>query len=257
MDSSKVKKSILLTGAAGGIGLCLANYLASEGFSILALDKHAKILDQPMIDNPNINWIIQDLVSISSSTEASQIFYESVKAILQGNSLYAIIHNAAVQCLGGFLDLGLDDWRSSLDVNLLAPVAINKLFMRDLIDSHGCIIHISSIHSHLTKPGFTAYATSKAALSGLTRAMAVELGDRVRVNAIEPAAIRTPMLETGFNDHPELLSVLEEHHPTKSIGSAEDVARAVSFLLDPANSFLNGCVLELGGGIHARLHDPA
>jgi len=252
-----VKNSILITGAAGGIGLSLVSYLASEGYSILALDKLINTFDQAHLNEPRINWINQDLVSIASSAEAGHIFYELVKTTLQDNSLYAIIHNAAIQKVGGFLDLELDDWRSSLDINLLAPVAINRLFLKELIDARGSIVHISSIHSHLTKPGFTAYATSKAALSGLTRAMAVELGDSVRVNAIEPAAIRTPMLEAGFSDHPGLLSLLEEYHPTKSIGSPEDIGRAVSFLLDPANSFLNGCVLELGGGIHSRLHDPA
>jgi NAD(P)-dependent dehydrogenase (short-subunit alcohol dehydrogenase family) len=117
-------------------------------------------------------------------------------------------------------------------------------------------VHIGSIHSQLTKPGFTAYATSKAALAGLTRAMAVELGGTVRVNAIQPAAIATPMLEAGFADAPHLKSQLDAFHPTGAIGSPADVARAVLFLLDPVNSFLNGCVLPLGGGIHSRLHDP-
>ena len=87
--------------------------------------------------------------------------------------------------------------------------------------------------------------------------MAVELGGTVRVNAIEPAAIATPLLEAGFADNPDLKAKLDSYHPTSSIGTPADVARAVLFLLDPANTFINGCVLPLGGGIHSRLHDPA
>jgi NAD(P)-dependent dehydrogenase (short-subunit alcohol dehydrogenase family) len=78
----------------------------------------------------------------------------------------------------------------------------------------------------------------------------------VRVNAIEPAAIRTPMLEAGFAENPEQLAQLEAFHPSGSIGSPLDVAKAVSYLIDPSHTFLNGCVLQLGGGIHNRLHDP-
>ena len=169
----------------------------------------------------------------------------------------AVVHNAAVQRLGPFEQLRLPDWQHTLDVNLTAPVAISRALLPQLKRQRGSIVHIGSIHSQLTKPGFTAYATSKAALAGLTRAMAVELGGSVRVNAIEPAAIATPMLEAGFAKNPDLRAQLDEFHPIGSIGSPDDVARTVLFLLDPANSFLNGCVLALGGGIHSRLHDPS
>jgi NAD(P)-dependent dehydrogenase (short-subunit alcohol dehydrogenase family) len=171
--------------------------------------------------------------------------------------LHAVVHNAAWQQLGEFSHLTHEDWQRTLTVNLLAPVAISRILLPQLVAQRGSIVHIGSIHSHLTKPGFTAYATSKAALAGLTRAMAVELGTRVRVNAIEPAAVTTPMLEAGFAQAPELKARLEAFHPTGAIGTPADVARAVLFLLDPVNIFLNGCVLPLGGGIHSRLHDPA
>lgn len=169
----------------------------------------------------------------------------------------AIVHNAALQRLGLFSQLSAFDWLDTLAVNLIAPVAISRALLPQLKSHRGSIVHIGSIHSHLTKPGFTAYATSKAALAGLTRAMAVELGGLVRVNAIEPAAIATPMLEAGFAATPDLKAQLQAFHPTGSIGSPADVGRAVLFLLDPSNSFVNGCVLPLGGGIHCRLHDPA
>ena len=171
--------------------------------------------------------------------------------------LRALIHNAATQRLAPFSELSAQDWLESLIVNTIAPALISREFLAELIHQSGSIVHIGSVHSQLTKPGFTAYATSKAALAGLTRAMAVELGAKIRVNAIEPAAIATPMLDAGFADAQHLKAGLEACHPTASIGTPSDVARAVMFLLDPANSFLNGCVLPLGGGIHHRLHDPA
>ena len=107
-------------------------------------------------------------------------------------------HNGKDAVLGSFEQLSASDWHETMAVNLLAPVAISRALLPELKRQHGSIVHIGSIHSQLTKPGFTAYATSKAALAGLTRAMAVELGGSVRVNAIEPAAIATPMLAAGF-----------------------------------------------------------
>ena len=168
----------------------------------------------------------------------------------------AIVHNAATQKLGNFEDLTTDDWTTTFEVNVLAPTLISRELLPLLKARQGSIVHIGSIHSQMTKPGFTAYATSKAAVAGLTRAMAVELGSLVRVNAIEPAAIETPMLKAGFEKTPGLKAQLESFHPTGSIGQPQDVSRAVIYLLDPANKFLNGCVLALGGGIHNRLHDP-
>lgn len=250
--------TMLVTGAAGGIGSVVVQKMVSEGWTVIATDTDEACNKSNLSSSSDaLIWVPANIHELVASSSALKIFESKLRKVLDKAILSAIVHIAASQRIESFATLSISNWQETLAVNVLGPVVINNLLLENLIETHGSIVHISSIHSTLTKPGFTAYATSKAALSGLTRAMAVELGDRVRVNAIEPAAIRTPMLEAGFNDHPELLSLLEKHHPTKSIGSPEDVARAVSFLLDPANTFLNGCVLELGGGIHARLHDPA
>jgi NAD(P)-dependent dehydrogenase (short-subunit alcohol dehydrogenase family) len=118
------------------------------------------------------------------------------------------------------------------------------------------VINIASIHALLTKPRFSAYATSKSALIGLTRALAVELGGRVRVNAISPAAIATPMLESGFSEDPEGLNRLAAYHPSACIGVPDDVARAALCLAEVKGAFLNGAIVGVDGGIGARLHDP-
>jgi NAD(P)-dependent dehydrogenase (short-subunit alcohol dehydrogenase family) len=249
-------RSVLVSGAAGGIGVALVRHLREEGWRILATDRPD--VCPPAAEDPDssVCWFPADLEPLASGGAALEAFALRVQELSRGAPLAAIVHNAALQRLGPFADLSPADWQASLAINLLAPVAINRRLLGDLIASCGSIVHISSIHSQLTKAEFTAYATSKAALSGLTRALSVEIGHQVRVNAIEPAAIRTPMLEAGFADNPDRLEQLKAFHPSGSIGSPEDVARAVAFLIDPVNTFLNGCVLQLGGGIHCRLHDP-
>jgi NAD(P)-dependent dehydrogenase (short-subunit alcohol dehydrogenase family) len=249
-------RSLLITGAAGGIGTALVDHLLGEGWKVIASDLPDACPSVEEHQQKGVCWLPADLETLVSGGELVQSFAARVAELTTDSPLLAIVHNAALQRIGSFADLPQADWNSTLAINLLAPVAISRCLLPHLIRNRGSIVHISSIHSQLTKAGFTAYATSKAALSGLTRAMSVELGGQVRVNAIEPAAIRTPMLEAGFADHPEALALLESFHPSGLIGSPFDVARAVCFFIDPANAFLNGCILELGGGIHSRLHDP-
>lgn len=249
-------RSLLITGAAGGIGTALVDHFLGEGWQVIASDRPDVCPLENDLQPRGLVWLPADLEQLACGGESLQGFAARVDELTRTAPLLAIVHNAALQRLGSFADLTAGDWQSSLAVNLLAPVAISRSLMPHLISNRGSIVHISSIHSRLTKPGFTAYATSKAALSGLTRAMSVEIGGEVRVNAIEPAAILTPMLEAGFADQPEALALLEAFHPSGLIGSPLDVARAVSFMINPENTFLNGCILELGGGIHNRLHDP-
>jgi NAD(P)-dependent dehydrogenase (short-subunit alcohol dehydrogenase family) len=249
-------RSLLITGAAGGIGTALVNHLLEEGWQVIASDRAEDCPSEGTPQPQGLFWLPADLEQLACGGQSLLAFAAQVAELTRAAPLLAIVHNAALQRLGSFADLTAADWQSSLAINLLAPIAISRSLMPHLITNRGSIVHISSIHSRLTKVNFTAYATSKAALTGLTRAMSVEIGSKVRVNAIEPAAIRTPMLEAGFTDQPVALAMLEAYHPSGSIGTPLDVAHAVRYLIDPANTFLNGCILELGGGIHNRLHDP-
>lgn len=167
-----------------------------------------------------------------------------------------LINNAAVQLLAPVESLTDDMWFRTLNVNLSAPFLLSRFFASRLTAANGSILNISSIHQGLTKKKFVAYATSKSALSGMTKAMAVDFEGKIRVNAICPAAISTPMLKAGFEGQAQKFQMLESYHPSQMIGSPEEVARLALFISEGSNSFINGAVLSIDGGISSVLHDP-
>jgi NAD(P)-dependent dehydrogenase (short-subunit alcohol dehydrogenase family) len=243
-------RAVIITGAAGGIGKALVKTFTETGYAVLATD-----VAQKPEDLTCAHYEQCDLArSVDDEAYASTVFAH-LRAALGLQPLAGLINNAAVQILGPVAQLDRAAWRKTLDVNLLAPFLWSQAFLPELEAARGSILNISSIHAKLTKPEFVAYATSKAALSGMTRAMAVELGARVRVNAIEPAAISTKMLKAGFANDPQAYAELEQYHPSGAIGGPDELARLAVLVLASEN-FLNGAALSFDGGISSRLHDP-
>ena len=144
----------------------------------------------------------------------------------------------------------------TLDTNLVAPFLLIQKLLPMLEASQGSVVNIASVHATVTKPEFVCYATSKAALVGMTRAMAVDLGPRLRLNAINPAATATPMLLAGFEGRPEALKELSKMHPLERIAEPQEIAQTALFLCSDKARFITGACWALDGGIGARLHDP-
>lgn len=132
---------------------------------------------------------------------------------------------------------------------------MSQHFLPKLEQSKGCIINIASIHQQLTKKKFIAYATSKSALVGLTKAMSVDLQGKVRVNAISPAAIDTQMLRDGFNNDEEMVKKLHELHPLQRIGKPAEVSKLALLLAEDELGFINGANICIDGGISNVLKD--
>jgi len=247
-----MKQAVIITGALGGIGRALCEEFHAHGFFVVALDRSEGSVAAHLILRTDIRETV-------SNPTARDLLVARITEALDAESLIlrGLVNNAATQILGGVSTLTAQDWQETLETNLLAPFFLAQAFLARLEASHGAVVNISSIHEKLTKSGFVAYATSKSALSGLTRAMAVDLGARVRVNAICPAAIHTAMLEAGFAEKPDAFAALHSAHPSGRIGTPEEVAQLARYLVSDAPPFLTGSCLGLDGGIAGRLHDPA
>ena len=248
----KPQPTVLITGAAGGIGQAMMKAFGAKGYRVLAMDC------VPKPDNALCEhfWQIDlERLVLDDACRAEQL--SAIAQATGSPGLNVLVNNAAVQVLGGVDSLSMADWQHTLQVNLLAPFALTQGLLPQLEAAGGSVIHISSIHARLTKAGFVAYATSKAALSGMTRAMAVDLGGRVRVNAIEPAAIATNMLKAGFDDGSDQYAQLEACHPQGRVGTPLEVAALAVSMASGDLRFLHGACVGLDGGISGRLFDPA
>lgn len=240
--------AVLITGSAGGLGQALVQSFCAAGYFVVGLDLRA---------TPGADYSLEfDLADLTTNDDVLDEVQDALDAALGGRPLVALVNNAAIQVLGTVNDLSVADFRSTMDVNIVAAFALVKLALPQLEANGGSVINMGSIHGRLTKPAFSAYATSKGALETLTRALAVELGDRIRVNAISPAAVDTPMLRAGFEDMPEALDALAACHPARRIATPPEVAELAVFLAGNRAQFISGAVLDMNGAIGGRLHDP-
>jgi NAD(P)-dependent dehydrogenase (short-subunit alcohol dehydrogenase family) len=244
----------VITGAGGGIGTALCAAFRSAGYRIIALENPSVALGD-RIKAPDVA-LTADLEAVANHARARADLIRGIMEAAGDGPIHVLVNNAATQRLGGTADASPQDIAATLAVNVAAPFLLVQGLLPALEKGRGSVINIGSVHARATKPGFVAYATSKSALSGLTRALAVDLGGRVRVNSIAPGAIATPMLEAGFAGRPSARAALAASHPAGRIGTPEEVAATAVWLASEAAAFVTGAEIAVDGGVSGRLHDP-
>ena len=241
-------KTVLITGSNGAIGQGLCKGFAKNNYRVIGIDLGAN-----SIGGTN-SYLSIDLNRLCTDANYCN---QAIKEIRNScdNRLDVLINNAATQIIAPIKTLSFDSWNKTINVNLNSAFVLIKALLSMLEEAHGDVINIASIHAQLTKPDFSAYAVSKAGLIGLTKALSVELGALIKINAISPAAISTPMLEAGFDGDQKLRNKLNSYHPTSDIGTVGDVV-SVALYLSQCGIFINGSIIDIDGGISSRLHDP-
>jgi NAD(P)-dependent dehydrogenase (short-subunit alcohol dehydrogenase family) len=242
-------KTALITGALGGIGQALCTEFQRAGYFVIGTDKR----DGKCDCNAFVRVDIRDLY-LKQDVRAELL--SDVRKILGEHGLKVLVNNAATQLLNKTDDIKLSEWDDTLQTNLIAPFLLTQSLLPELEKAKGSVVNIASIHSVATKPAFVCYATSKAALVGMTRALAVDLGPRIRINVINPAATATPMLLAGFEGKSKEFDELAKNHPLERIAQPWEVAKTAIFLASEDAAFITGACLHIDGGIGGRLHDP-
>jgi NAD(P)-dependent dehydrogenase (short-subunit alcohol dehydrogenase family) len=246
----KSQQSIIITGASGGIGSSLCQMFKDKGYFVIATDKIK-------IKAPYDLFIEMDLMDYVYDLSLRKNFIKKINQVVKSKKLIGLINNAAIQLLDNTINIDIDDFNKSIDINVKAPLLLVQDLFSFLEDSKGTVINIGSIHSDLTKKDFLSYAVSKSALKGLTRSLSIDLASHgISTNMIQPAAIRTQMLESGFSKNKDGLRQLSSFHPLGKIGEPKEIAKIALFLIENKDSFINGATIQLDGGISGCLHDP-
>jgi NAD(P)-dependent dehydrogenase (short-subunit alcohol dehydrogenase family) len=178
---------------------------------------------------------------------------EAIAVALGERSVGVLINNAAVAADASLLDVTLDAWETTIGVNLRAPWLVAKALHRHLEDgAGGSIVNVSSVHALASSPGAGVYATSKAGLVALTRAMALEWGPLVRANCVLPGAVDTPMLHAGLDRSGQSHAQIGDRLALRRVASPSEIARVIRFVASEAG-YMTGSTIVVDGGALARL----
>ena len=241
---------VLVTGASSGIGAAVAIAFAEAGWSVMAAGRDEGRLGEVADVSDNISTWAGEL---EESTDCDELVADTIDEF--GN-IDCLVNAAGVFVRGGVEELTDDDWRDTLNINLDIPFYLSRAAMPHLLKTGGSIVNVASVWGFAGGIRAVAYAASKGGLILLTRSMALDhAADGVRVNAICPGGVDTPMLAARADgldkDAEEFLGELAENSPNGRIASPEEVAGLVLFLASDAASHMTGTVIPIDGGLVA------
>jgi len=244
-------KTALVTGGAMGIGAAVAELLAERGANVAVVDRaddEAAALVRRLAGTGARVIAIPTDVAVGAAVKAAVA--RTVEAF---GGIDVVANNAGIQRYGTVETTSEAEWDEVINVNLKSVYLVCHYAIPHLKARRGAIVNMASVQSFATQRGVAAYTTGKHGLIGLTRSMALDFAtDGVRVNAVAPGSVDTPMLRwaVGLDANPEaLMKTVRQMHPLGRIATPREVAEAVAFLASERASFVTGSTLVVDGGL--------
>jgi NAD(P)-dependent dehydrogenase (short-subunit alcohol dehydrogenase family) len=249
-------KSVLITGAASGIGRATAAYLAEAGAAVIAVglesDTGASLEAEQRARGNRLRFLemnVNDNAQVIAAIELAEKHYGRLNGIVNG---------AAVHKPGKRLeDLSDAEWDATLNTNVTGVFRVCRAGLPALRRAGGgSVVNISSVHAVATSAGIADYAASKGAVLALSRQLAIDYAvDRIRVNALVVGSVNTRMSQVAFDavGGPEALGLSFSLTAIPRVGQPEEIAAVIGFLISDVSSFINGSGLVVDGGMLARL----
>jgi NAD(P)-dependent dehydrogenase (short-subunit alcohol dehydrogenase family) len=242
----------VVTGAGSGIGRAIALGFAREGAAVAVLDINSETAAATASDiraaGGNAQAFTLDVTDRLACREIA------ARVASEVGQISILVNNAGINrrnAFAGDADSVIKDWQDIMAVNLNGLFNATHAFLAPLRAAKGRIVNIASIQSfvHVRTPNSPAYTTSKHGVLGFTRALAAELGkDGVRVNAVGPGLIETPLNEKVRANNPELIKVFVDHTPLGRTGKPEDIVGPALFLASDLSAYVTGSIVMADGG---------
>jgi len=240
------QRTIVLTGGSRGIGHATSKHFWNAGWRVITCSRQSFPKDHPGRVGPE-NYVQIDL----GNRKELAAGIEEIRERLEGAPLNALVNNAAISPKDetgkrmGSIETNTSTWDLVFQVNFFAPIMLARGLIKELEMGQGSIVNVSSIAGSRVHPfAGSAYATSKAALSALTREMAADFGPYgIRVNSISPGEIETSILSPGTEELVKLI-------PLRRLGGPDEVAEIIYFLCSEKSSYISGAEIPVNGGQH-------
>lgn len=245
-----MKKNVIVTGGAQGIGKTISLSLIEQGFAVSVFE-----IDKEAIDEFRLEIKSKDIafytVDVANEEQVKNAIEQSFSDF--GN-IYGLVNNAAISINKNIVDLSFDEWKRVIDINLSGAFLCAKYATPFLQASGGRIINMASTRAIQSEANTEAYSASKGGIVALTHALAASLGPQVKVNSISPGWIDVSAAKKKANARQEKLTQ-EDHlqHPAGRVGKAGDIANMVLFLLAKENDFITGQNFVVDGGMTKKM----
>lgn len=234
-------KNVVVTGGASGIGQATANRFLEEGCSVCVFDRSPEARTRVAEELPGLSAIIDVDVSIIEEVQAA--FVAAIEAM---GSVDVVVNNAGISIRHDFLDITPEEWDAVLSVNLSGVFYIAQTAARHMMEKgSGVIINTASTAGNNGYPHYADYSASKGGVIALTQAMALELAPTIRVNAISPGYVLTPMQRAEYSD--EMLDAVNRKIPLGRHAKPEEIAGLFAYLASEDAAFATGHVYVMDG----------
>jgi meso-butanediol dehydrogenase/(S,S)-butanediol dehydrogenase/diacetyl reductase len=244
-------RSVLITGAASGIGAATATRFAAEGARLALAD-----LSESRLREFAAGLDAEVLTRALDVSDADALAGWVQETAVELGGIDVLVNNAGIGCFGHADEITPQQWRQTLAVDLDAVFFASRAALPHLRERRGCIVNTASISGMLADPGLVAYNVAKAGVIHLTRSMAVDhAGDGIRVNCICPGGVATPMIGAHTRDD-DIMAAYADLVPLGRVGTAEEMAAGIAFLASSDASYITGIALTIDGGVTAQTGQP-
>jgi len=242
--SSLKNKSIIVTGASGGIGSSIVKKLVENDANVLASGTRVEKLEELKSKYKNIKILKFD---ISQNDQIEEFIENATKEL--GGTLNCIVNNAGITKDNLSIRMSTDEWKKVIDVNLTSTFLLSKFSIKKMLkNKSGKIVNITSIVGHTGNLGQANYTASKAGIVAMSKSLAIEYAKKnININCISPGFIKTAMTDKIDDKYKEIII---SKIPSARLGEPEDIANAVLFLVSNQSDYINGETLHVNGGMY-------